>query len=236
MTKDRKTLDLLFVFLVYSSWLLIDSYIFELNHIYNFRKIHPYLLSAVNMTLMFLVTYLYVKFYEKQNFKAGFNFAFQKIGKNILWAFIFFLVAGVVLMGYQFLIVRPLTQKMLTASGGISEQVVPPLWSRIVEFLYIVYEGVIEVFIFTGFLLDRLAKAWKWPLALVVSNIGFALWHFSYWNQGWLEGSLMMLLTFLAGIFISLSYVKTRNSLSPVICHTLVDGPNSIRTLLGIMH
>lgn len=43
-----------------------------------------------------------------------------------------------------------------------------------------------------------------------------------------------MLLTFLAGAAISLSTIKTRNSLSPIICHTLIDSPVSIRTLLGI--
>ncbi len=138
-------------------------------------------------------------------------------------------------MGYQFLIVKPLTENIIQASGAISHGEIRPFYERLIEYLYIVYEGIIEVIIFIGFLLDRLAKKWKWPAALILGNILFALWHYSYWSKGWLEGSLMIILTFLAGLIVSLSYVKTENTLSPVICHTLVDSPASIRILLGLI-
>jgi len=138
-------------------------------------------------------------------------------------------------MSYQFLIVKPLTEKFIQASSGISEEAVRSFGGRLIEFLYIIYEEVIEVFIFVGFLLDRLAKKMNWPFVIIVSNIGFALWHYDYWSKGWLEGSLMILLTFISGVIVSLSYFKTKNSLSPVICGILVDCPNSIRILLGLM-
>jgi membrane protease YdiL (CAAX protease family) len=184
---------------------------------------------------MFLITYLFIHIYEKKTFSTGFNFTFQKLGKNILWAFVFFAVAGVVLMGYQFLIVKHLTEKVIRASGAVSQGEIKPFYERLIEYLYIVYEGIIEVFIFIGFLLDRLAKRWTWPVALILGNLLFALWHFDYWSKGWLEGSLMIILTFLAGFIVSLSYVKTENTFSPTICHTLVDSPASVRILLGLV-
>lgn len=230
-----KTSYLVLVFLVYISWLIIDHFMPFLNRLYDFRSVNKWIIPAVRMALMFLITYLFVRIYEKKTFASGFNFTFQRFGKNILWAFVFFVSAGVVLMGYQFLIVKPLTKKVIHASGVISRGDIKPFYERLIEYLYIVYEGIIEVFIFIGFLLDRLAKKWKWPAALILGNILFALWHYSYWSKGWLEGSLMIILTFLAGSIISLSYIKTENALSPVICHTLVDSPASVRILLGLM-
>ena len=112
----------------------------------------------------------------------------------------------------------------------------PPFWSRLIEYLYIVYEGIIEVFIFIGFLFDRLWKRWSWPLALLVANIGFGLWHYSYWSKGLLEGSLMIILTIISGIIHSANYMKTRNSLSPTVTHFLTDSPAAIRILLGMMY
>ncbi len=235
MKEESRKINLFFVFLIVLSWFAINEFTPYLKRIFDFRKIHSYFLPALRMTLMFLVTYFYVRFHEKKSFSEGFSFSFQKIGKNILWAFIFFLVAGVVLMGYQFFIVMPLEEKVVEASAAVSEGAIKPFWSRLVEYIYVVYEGIIEVLIFIGFFLDRLARRWTWAGGLIVSNIIFALWHYSYWEKGLLEGSLMIFLTFIAGIFVSLSYLRTKNTLSPTICHFLVDTPTSIRELLGLM-
>jgi len=236
MKNENKTSELLFVFLIFFSWIFISGLMPYLYRIYDFGKIHPWFLSAVRMTLMFLVPYLYIKFYEKKSFSEGFNFRFQKIARNVLWAIVFFIIGYVVIQGYQLLIVKPLTKEALVASGAVSQQAPPPFWSRLVEYLYIVYEGIIEVFIFIGFFFDRLWKKWGWPSALIVANIGFALWHYNYWRIGWLQGSLMIILTLVMGIIHSLNYMKTRNSLSPAICHFLTDSPGAIRVLLGMMH
>ncbi len=45
----------------------------------------------------------------------------------------------------------------------------------------------------------------------------------------------MVGLTFIAGCLISLGYLKTKNSLTPVVSHILVDSPSAIRELLGLM-
>jgi membrane protease YdiL (CAAX protease family) len=187
------------------------------------------------MTLVFLATYAYISGIEKKSFAAGFNFSFRKIGKNIIWAFIFSLIALAVLAGYQFLIVRPLASKILEASVTGSEGMSKAFSERLIVYFYVVYEGIIEVLIFIGFLLDRLAIRWGWAGALAASNFCFALWHYAYWRNGLLEGTLMVVLTFIAGIIISLSYLKTKNSLSPTICHFLVDSPMAISELLGMM-
>lgn len=235
MKGEKKEGNFLFIFLIYVSWIVIEQVTPYLNQAFDFRKIHPWLLPAIRMTLLFLVTYAYVKYYERKSFAEGFNFAFRNIGRNIMWAFVFFLVGGLVIMAYQMLVVKPLTAKVLTASSSPSAEPAKSFFHRLFEYLYIVYEGIIEVFIFIGFLYDRLARKWSLPMALIVANLAFALWHYDYWRQGWLEGSLMIVLTFLAGLITTLNYVKTKNSLSPVICHTFIDSPNSIRILLGVM-
>jgi membrane protease YdiL (CAAX protease family) len=106
---------------------------------------------------------------------------------------------------------------------------------RIIEFAYVLYEGIVEVLLFIGFLLDRLERRVGATAAVLLSNVVFALWHYAYWRQGALAGTLMILFAFIAGSITSLNYLKTRNSLSPVICHTLIDAPNSIRELLGMV-
>ena len=45
----------------------------------------------------------------------------------------------------------------------------------------------------------------------------------------------MVFLSFLVGIITSLSYYRTKNSLSPIFCHTLIDTPNAIRELRGMI-
>jgi len=223
------------IFLVALSWFAIQEFVPYMSRLFDFQKLEATIIAAFGMTLMFLTTYLYVRGYEKKSFSEGFNFSFKQIGKNIIWAFVFSLIAIAVLAGYQLLIVMPLTKKVVEASAVAPEGLSKALWERLVEYLYVVYEGVIEVLIFIGFFLDRLAKRWGWFAAVVSSNLVFALWHYSYWKKGLLEGTLMVALTFIAGTFISLSYLKARNSLSPTICHFLVDSPNAVRELLGMM-
>ncbi|UCC75033.1 MAG: CPBP family intramembrane metalloprotease [Gemmatimonadota bacterium] len=225
--------NFLHLFLVFLAWILIGELTPYLRPVLDIGRLTTWLLAALRMTIMLLVTYLYIRLAEGGSFSTGFNLRFEQVPKNLLWAFVFFLLSGVVLMLYQFLIVRPLLAGYVEASGMAHAEGVRPFGERLVDYLYIVYEGVVEVLIFIGFLIDRLARAWKWPAAIVVGNLAFAFWHYGYLSSGLLAGSLMMILTFLAGVTVTLSYVKTRNTLSPIICHALVDSPSSIRILLG---
>ena len=219
--------------LVCVAWMAITALTPYLKHLYNFRAINPNLLPAIRMTLLLVVTVLYARIFERRRFAEAFNLNFKRIGRNVLWAVVFFVVATAVVQAYEYVIVRPVLGASVEASGGASEAA-PPLLHRFFEYLYVLYEGVVEVLIFIGFLLDRLAKRWGWAWSLAITNMAFALWHYSYWRQGWMVGSLMILLTFFAGLVISLSYIKTKNSLSPMICHTLVDLPSEISMLLGL--
>ncbi|UCC49546.1 MAG: CPBP family intramembrane metalloprotease [Gemmatimonadota bacterium] len=233
--KERKVSEPVSLFSVYAAWIVVGELAPYLNRLVGLGRYHTWLLAAIRMTLLVLVTFAYIRAIEKRPFCSGFNLSFQQIPKNILWAVVFFLVAGLILMPYQFFVVRPLTEGFVTASAGISHEAARPFADRLVEYLYIVYEGIVEALIFIGFLLDRLARRWGWLAAILVSNLAFALWHYDYLASGLLTGSLMMILTFLAGVPESLSYVKTKNSLSPIICHTLIDSPMSIRILLGMV-
>ncbi len=220
------------IFAVYASWIAVTALTPFLKHLYNFRGINPNLLPGIRMTVMLLVTVLFARAVEQRRFADAFNLNFRQLGKNILWAVVFFALATAVVEAYQYMIVRPVLGSGVEASAG-SHEATLPLFNRLIEYAYVVYEGIVEVLIFIGFMLDRLARRWGWTWSLVVTNIGFALWHFAYLRQGWLVGSLMILLTFFAGFIISLSYIKTRNSLSPMLCHTLVDMPPGIGMLLG---
>jgi hypothetical protein len=40
-------------------------------------------------------------------------------------------------------------------------------------------------------------------------------------------------LTFIAGSIISINYMKTKNTLSSILCHLLVDSPSTMKILLG---
>jgi membrane protease YdiL (CAAX protease family) len=76
-------------------------------------------------------------------------------------------------------------------------------------------------------------KKWGPAVAVILGNIIFALWHYPYWKMGFLAGSLMIFLTFSAGVMISLNYLKTRNTLSTAMCHIFVDSPSALKILLG---
>ena len=233
MNEEKSKIKVLWILLVYLSWIGITAGFRYFLRLFDYQVINIWIWAAVRMTLLLAATYLFIKFHEKKYFADGFNFRLQQIGKNILWAVIFVAIAGGILWAYQNFIVKSIIGSEVIASSAPEKTVTPLLFDRISEFFYIVYEGLVEVFIFIGFLIDRLAKKYGWVAAIIVGNVGFALWHFNYWNSGFLKGTLMILLVFIAGIFDSLIYFKTRNSLGPAIGHTLGDFPHAIRFLLG---
>jgi len=128
---------------------------------------------------------------------------------------------------------KALIPEMFTAPSSGGKAVTKHFGARLFEYLYIVFEGVVEVLIFIGVLVDRLAKKWGWTVSIVISNIIFALWHYQYWRMGGLAGSLLIILTFIAGSIVSLNYMKTKNTLSSALCHIFVDSPSAIKILLG---
>ncbi len=216
-----------------AAWFAITQFTPLLNKLYDFRSVNPWILPYFRMALMFAVTWIYVSIYEKKSFSNGFNLYFKDFGRNLLWAVIFF---GLVFMAeklYQALAIKPLIPEMFTASSSGGKAVTTTFGARVFEYFYIVFEGIVEVLIFIGVLVDRLAKKWGWIFAIIFGNIVFALWHYPYWRMGWLPGTLLIVLTFIAGSIISLNYMKTRNTLSSVLCHIFVDSPSAIKILLG---
>ena len=233
MTEKKNEIKGLWILLVYLSWIGITAGFRYFLRLFDYQFVNIWIWAAVRMTLLLAVTYLFIKFHEKKNFAEGFNLRFHQIGKNILWAVIFVAAAGGVLWAFQNFIVKPIVGTAVIASSAPEKTSIPSLFERASEFFYIVYEGLVEVFIFIGFLVDRLAKKYGWTTAIILGNIGFALWHFNYWNSGILRGMMMIVFVFIAGIFDTLIYYKTRNSLGPAIGHTLGDFPHAIRFLLG---
>jgi membrane protease YdiL (CAAX protease family) len=234
MDRDAARSNIGFVFITAGIWFLITEYFARLVKLIDIDAINPIVWAAVRMTLMLMVTYAYVRWYERRGFAEGFNFRFAQWRKNVLWAVAFFLLAGVVLFLYGRFVVERFVSSGVEASAA-TEHYEALIGDRIIEFAYVLYEGIVEVLLFIGFLLDRLERRVGATAAVLLSNVVFALWHYAYWRQGALAGTLMILFAFIAGSITSLNYLKTRNSLSPVICHTLIDAPNSIRELLGMV-
>jgi membrane protease YdiL (CAAX protease family) len=233
-SESDQQIRLMPVLLVAASWFAVTAAIPYLNRIADFRAVDPYFLPAIRMALMLLVTVLYVRLAERTAFLPGIRFSFRGLGRSLLWAVILAVVTYALVEIYQRAVVVPLTAGTVEASASGPGETLLPLARRIIQYAYIVFEGIVEVFIFIGFLVDRLARKWGWAASILVGNIVFALWHYAYWSKGLLEGSLMIGLTFIAGAAISISYFKTRNSLTPTVCHILVDLPSSIRELLGL--
>ncbi len=215
-------------------WMGITAATPLFNRVVDLRHINEWIWPAVRMALMLLATALYTRFGERRSFTSAFNLSFRKLGRSAVWAVVFFVVALVLVGGYERFILTPLTASKTASSLVIETEPVRPLAERVIEYSYVLFEGIVEVLIFIGFLLDRLARRIGWFWALFLSNIAFALWHYNYLAAGWRTGSLMMLLTFIAGVIVSLSYLKARNALSPAICHTLVDLSSEISPLLGL--
>src|SRR5512135_2113242 len=186
-SSERNRMGLMEVALVVGCWFLLTWLAPSYSRLLPLRRIHPILPAALRMTLMYLVTWLYVRFREKKTFGPGFGFGFHRLGRVILWGVIIALAATAVLQAYQAWVVTPLTRQALQASTEGPAESLPPFGSRLVDYLYVVYEGIVEVLIFIGFLLARLAERWKPWVALVSSNIVFALWHYAYWRKGLLE-------------------------------------------------
>lgn len=230
---QAKRVHILSLLLLVISWFAITHFTPVLNKLYDFRSINIWILPYIRMMLMLIVGYLFIAGIEKKKFSDGFNIRFADFGRNLLWAVVFFLITFLAEKIYNWLVMQPLTPEIMTASSSGGKAATEPLGARIFEYFYIVFEGVVEVLVFIGILVDRLAKKWGWTAGIIAGNIIFALWHYSYWRMGFLPGTVLVVLTFIAGTIISLNYMKTRNTLSSALCHIFVDSPSAIKILLG---
>ncbi|MBD3414897.1 MAG: CPBP family intramembrane metalloprotease [Candidatus Aminicenantes bacterium] len=230
---DNNQSQLIWLFFLVLSWFAITLLTPSINKLYDFHSINPWILAYIRMALMLAVSWIYIHIREKQSFFQGFNISFKNFSRNLFWAVVFFAAAYLVEKLYNLLIMKPLIPEMFTASSSGGKAVTHSLGERLFEYFYIVFEGVVEVFVFIGVLVDRLAKRWGWTMSIITGNIIFALWHYSYWRMGWLPGTVLIVLTFIMGFVISLNYMKTKNTLSSALCHIFVDSPSAIKILLG---
>lgn len=225
--------NLLPVGVVSLAWFAITAATPYLNRLYDVHAVNPWILPYVRMTLMLLVTWLYIRWGEQLSAAEGFGLQWDRIGRALAWGVVFALLASAAVYLYEAGVVNRLMPAPMEASSALDGHSVEPLTRRVFEYGYIVYEGIVEVLIFVGFLADRLARRWGWTAAVVVSNVVFAAWHYNYLRAGVLPGTLMILLSFIAGVIITLGYVRTRNTLTPTVSHFLVDSPEAVRILLG---
>ena len=221
------------ILLLVATWFAITQFAPLLNKLYDFRSVNPWILAYIRMALMLAITWVYVAFLEKKTFSEGFNIFFKDFGRNLFWAVAFFVLAFLAEKLYNTLVMKPLIPEMFTASSSGGKAATQSFGARVFEYFYIVFEGVVEVLVFIGVLVDRLAKKWGWAVSIIAGNIIFALWHYPYWRMGMLPGTLLITLTFIVGSVVSLNYMKTKNTLSSALCHIFVDSPSAIKILLG---
>jgi membrane protease YdiL (CAAX protease family) len=237
MTKNHavgtRQYDLRYVWAAYVAWLGITWAEPQLYRVVDLRSINPWIIPTVRMLLMLAAAYAVLRWVEHRSFASGFHVSKQRIGAALAWAVGLAVAAYGAEWLYERVVMLPLLGGGQEASSGHEAETIQPLVARGVEYGYIVIEGVIECLIFVGFLIDRLARRWGWVAALLVGNVAFALWHFWYFRAGLLPGGVLIGLTFVLGLIISLSFVRTRNVLAPIACHLLVDSPSAISILLG---
>jgi membrane protease YdiL (CAAX protease family) len=230
-TPERVRLPQLAVVVV--AWFAVTWLTPQLNLLVDLRSVNLWILPYLRMALMLGITWAFVAKVERLGFGQGFNLRFDRLGRAVWWAAIFFVITFAAEKAYAALVLNPLAHGVTEASSvGVSSGV-RSLTARAFEYSYIVFEGIVEVLVFIGFLVDRLAKRWGWVASVLISNVIFALWHFPYWRMGALPGTLLVVQTFIAGVVISLNFRVTKSSLSSALCHFLVDSPSALRILLG---
>ena len=226
--RQQRAVPVPVLLLMFAVWLAITWATPYFNAVVNLRRVDPWLPPAIRMLLILLTTWLVAYLWDDGGLGAIFNLSTRRLGSALGWAIAFAALALVVEKIYEWLI---LGSFLNTSSKSPGTNAVPAISRRIFESFYIVLEGVVESLVFVGFLIDRLAKRYGWTFALILGNAAFALWHFGYWKAGLLEGSLLIGMVFVIGSAVALSYKMTKNCLSPIIAHTLVDAPGIGRVL-----
>ncbi len=73
MNEEKSKIKVLWIWLVYLSWIGITAGFRYFLRLFNYQVINIWIWAAVRMTLLLAVTYLFIKFHEKKNFFEGKN-------------------------------------------------------------------------------------------------------------------------------------------------------------------
>ena len=171
-------------------------------------------ISVFDLFGTFLLLYLFMKFVDKEQFiKLGFQ------TKNRLKEFVSGIILGLVIMSLGYLLLIYFEEVwFFKVNFNFNELMISILLFTIV--------AIVEEVLFRGYILKNLMSSFNKYIALFFSSILFSLLH--SFNPNIDMFSLLVL--FLAGIVLGLSYIYTKNLWFPIALHL---SWNLFQTLLG---
>ena len=171
-------------------------------------------ISVFDLFGTFLLLYLFMKFVDKEQFiKLGFQ------TKNRLKEFVSGIILGLVVMMLGYLLLIYFEEVwFLKVNFNFNELMISILLFTIV--------AIVEEVLFRGYILKNLMSSFNKYIALFFSSVLFSLIH--SFNPNIDMFSLLVL--FLAGIVLGLSYIYTKNLWFPIALHL---SWNLSQTLLG---
>lgn len=171
-------------------------------------------ISVFDLSGTFIVLWFFMKFVDKEDFvRLGFQ------TKNRLKEFIVGILLGLLIMLFAFVLLIQI-QEILFLRINLD------LKELIISIILFTIIAVVEETLFRGYILRNLMSSFNKYFALIVSSILFSLMH--GFNPNVDLFSLFSL--FLAGIFLGLSYLYTKNLWFPIALHL---SWNLFQTLFG---
>jgi membrane protease YdiL (CAAX protease family) len=173
-----------------------------------------FIMSFFSLLGTLLVIWIFMKYLDKEKFV---NLGFATKGR--LYEFVIGIVIGAFIMtaGYSILVLL----------GEINfERLIFNFKEIIISILLFIIVAVMEEVLFRGYILKNLMISFNKYIALIVSSILFSLMH--GFNPNIDLFTLANL--FLAGIFLGISYIHTKNLWFPIALHL---SWNLFQTILG---
>ena len=172
------------------------------------------IISCFDLVGNFLLLWVFVKFIDKENFKAvGFNLSHRL--KDIIVGIVLGLgIMGLAMLGLLFF--SEIEIETINYSGKDLVQII----------LLFIIVALVEEALLRGYVLKNLMYSFNKYIALFVSSLLFAVMHIANPNMDWFS----FLNLFLAGILLGISYVYTKNLWFPIALHF---SWNFFQTLFG---
>ena len=161
------------------------------------------IISCFDLVGNFLLLWVFVKFIDKENFKAvGFNLSHRL--KDIIVGIVLGLgIMGLAMLGLLFF--SEIEIETINYSGKDLVQIL----------LIFIIVALVEETLLRGYVLKNLMYSFNKYIALFVSSLLFAVMHIANPNMDWFS----FLNLFLAGILLGISYVYTKNLWFPIALH-----------------
>ncbi|SHI37246.1 CPBP family intramembrane glutamic endopeptidase [Aquimarina spongiae] len=159
--------------------------------------------SSFNLLGNFLLLWIFMRFVDKEKF-VSLGFHIKNRGKEIVGG----IVLGAFIMGFAYVTLLLLSEiEFVKLTFSIRE-----LFISILIFLIV---AIVEEVLLRGYVLRNFMISFNKYIALILSSAIFALLHGFNPNISWFS----MVVLFLAGLLLGISYVYTKNLWFPIALH-----------------